>query len=132
MHKNTRLRAGTFGLVLALVAATGSTFSPVLLAAQSRPQLMLPNSYHAGVALSDYWVSEKYDGVRGYWDGEKLLTRAGHAINAPAWFTAGWPKTPLDGELWAGRGLFSTAERCCLAGHAFHGVRSACRHWRIR
>ena len=109
MHKNTRLHAGTLGLVLALVAATGSTFSPVLLAAQSRPQLMLPNSYHADVALQDYWVSEKYDGVRGYWDGEKLLTRAGHAINAPAWFTAGWPKTPLDGELWAGRGLFSTA-----------------------
>ncbi|MEO7953733.1 MAG: DNA ligase [Polaromonas sp.] len=80
-----------------------------MLAAESRPPLMLPNSYHAGIALPDYWVSEKYDGVRGYWDGEKLLTRGGQLINAPAWFTAGWPKTPLDGELWAGRGRFSAA-----------------------
>ena len=104
-----RLRAGTLGLVLALVGATGGTFPSALLAAESRPPLMLPNSYHPGVALPEYWVSEKYDGVRGYWDGEKLLTRGGHAINVPAWFTAGWPQTPLDGELWAGRGRFSAA-----------------------
>lgn len=104
-----RLRAGTLGLMLALAGATGGGFPTVLLAAESRPPLMLPNSYHPGVALSEYWVSEKYDGMRGYWDGEKLLTRGGQLINAPAWFTAGWPKTPLDGELWAGRGRFSAA-----------------------
>ena len=104
-----RLRAGTLGLMLALAGATGGSFPSVLLAAESRPPLMLPNSYHPGVALSEYWVSEKYDGVRGYWDAEKLLTRGGQVINMPAWFTAGWPKTPLDGELWAGRGRFSAA-----------------------
>jgi DNA ligase-1 len=59
--------------------------------------------------VPDYWVSEKYDGVRGYWDGEKLLTRGGERIAAPAWFTAGWPKVPLDGELWAGHGQFARA-----------------------
>lgn len=104
-----RLRAGTLGLALAFVGVTGGAFSSAILAAESRPPLMLPNSYHSGVALPEYWVSEKYDGVRGYWDGEKLLTRGGQSINAPAWFTAGWPKTPLDGELWAGRGRFSAA-----------------------
>ena len=70
---------------------------------------MLANVYHPGVNLADYWVSEKYDGVRGYWDGEKLLTRGGERINAPDWFTAGWPNIPLDGELWAGHGQFGKA-----------------------
>ncbi|RYX91536.1 MAG: DNA ligase [Comamonadaceae bacterium] len=81
------------------------------LAAQTPPALMLANSYHAdaGIRLQDYWVSEKYDGVRTYWDGQQLLTRGGEKIPAPAWFTAGWPATPMDGELWAGRGRFSTA-----------------------
>ena len=35
-----------------------------------------------------------------------MVTRAGNTIHAPAWFTAGWPSEPLDGELWAGRGQF--------------------------
>ena len=47
--------------------------------------------------------------MRGYWDGQKLLTRGGQAINTPAWFTANWPATPMDGELWAGRGQFQKA-----------------------
>ena len=70
---------------------------------------MLANVYSPSVALADYWVSEKYDGVRGYWDGQKLLTRGGQTINAPAWFTANWPGVPMDGELWAGRGQFQKA-----------------------
>ncbi|GGA08920.1 ATP-dependent DNA ligase [Dyella caseinilytica] len=87
------------GLAIHPGYAAGSAPSPVMLA----------NVYHAGVALSDYWVSEKYDGVRGYWDGEKLLTRSGAVIPAPAWFTANWPRTPMDGELWGGRGQFELA-----------------------
>ena len=92
-----------------LLAAMGYGAAPVALAADVRPPLMLANVYHPGVALADYWVSEKYDGVRGFWDGQKLLTRGGQAINPPAWFTANWPATPMDGELWAGRGQFQTA-----------------------
>jgi len=80
-----------------------------LLAAPDAPPLMLAKVYHPGVSLPDYWASEKYDGVRGYWDGEKLLTRGGERVAAPAWFTAGWPKVPMDGELWAGRGQFAKA-----------------------
>lgn len=78
--------------------------------AADAPPLMLANVYRPGVTpLADYWISEKYDGVRGYWDGQSLLTRGGERIAAPAWFTAGWPAVPLDGELWAGRGRFSHA-----------------------
>jgi DNA ligase-1 len=85
-------------------SSTSSTSSTL-----GAPPLMLAKNYQPGISLSDHWVSEKYDGVRGYWDGEKLLTRGGERIAAPAWFTAGWPKTPLDGELWAGRGQFARA-----------------------
>ncbi|MGH8493814.1 MAG: DNA ligase [Moraxellaceae bacterium] len=75
----------------------------------SAPPLMLANVYQPGMALSDYWVSEKMDGVRGYWDGEQLWTRGGHLVQVPGWFTADWPALPMDGELWAGRGRFDMA-----------------------
>jgi len=71
---------------------------------------MLARVYRGNVRLADYWVSEKYDGVRGYWDGQQLLTRGGRRVAVPAWFTAGWPRQPLDGELWAGRGRFDAAQ----------------------
>ena len=94
---------------LMLIAAFGLGPMPFALAADVKPPLMLANVYHLGVQLPDYWVSEKFDGMRGFWDGEKLLTRGGQPVNAPAWFTANWPKTPMDGELWAGRGQFQQA-----------------------
>lgn len=81
---------------------------PSLSHAGARP-LMLAHTYRPDVLFADYWVSEKYDGVRAYWDGRQLWTRQGHRIHAPGWFTAGWPSQPLDGELWAGRGRFTTA-----------------------
>ncbi|NCN88990.1 MAG: DNA ligase [Gallionella sp.] len=82
---------------------------PIPLFAGTQPPLMLANIYREGVPLAEYWVSEKYDGVRGYWDGRQLLTRGGERIHAPAWFTASWPAIPIDGELWAGRGRFAQA-----------------------
>jgi DNA ligase-1 len=77
-------------------------------AAEHAPPLMHAQSYAGDEALdlAGYWVSEKLDGVRAYWNGKELVTRSGHAIAAPAWFTAGWPWTPMDGELWGGRGTF--------------------------
>lgn len=84
-----------------------SAAEPVTAAPASQaPALMLAKMYHPGIALADYWVSEKYDGVRGFWDGQQLLTRGGERIAAPVWFTTGWPALPMDGELWVGRGKF--------------------------
>lgn len=74
------------------------------------PAVWLANVYRPGVPLAGYWVSEKYDGVRGFWNGRELRTRGGEAIQAPAWFTQGWPGIPLDGELWAGRNRFGHAQ----------------------
>jgi len=96
-------------LPLALMLAGLFAAAPTLSAAGQAPSLMLAKVYQPGALLPDYWVSEKYDGVRGYWDGKELLTRGGEHIAAPAWFTAGWPQTPMEGELWAGRGQFAKA-----------------------
>ena len=70
---------------------------------------MLASLYRPGIPLDAYWLSEKYDGLRAYWDGTRLRTRGGDTVAAPAWFTAGWPAEPMDGELWAGRGRFEEA-----------------------
>lgn len=70
------------------------------------PPLMLASSWQDGPDVSQYLVSEKLDGVRARWDGHALWTRAGHRIAAPAWFTQGWPKQLIDGELWMARGHF--------------------------
>ena len=96
-------------LLTALLLSLSLWLPAAALSAAPAPPLMLANVYHPGIALADYWVSEKLDGVRGYWDGKQLLTRGGQRINAPPWFTAGWPKVALDGELWAGRGQFNHA-----------------------
>ncbi len=94
-----------------LVCFCCAWLSLACLAGEQAPPLILANVYDAGtdIDVSDYWVSEKLDGVRGYWDGEKLLTRSGNVIQTPAWFTRNWPDVPLDGELWAGRGRFEHA-----------------------
>ena len=84
-----------------------SISSPSQVAA-TPPPVWLANTYKAHIDLREYWVSEKFDGVRGYWDGQQLLTRGGIVLRVPAWFTEGWPNTPMEGELWAGRGQFTT------------------------
>lgn len=73
----------------------------------SSPPVPLANSYQQGVTLGEYWVSEKLDGVRAYWDGQRLLSRNGNEYKAPGWFVADFPDTPLDGELWMGRQRFA-------------------------
>lgn len=103
------LVAGLLTTTLPVAADASAPASPAAPSFLGAPPLMLAKAYQAGVSLPDYWVSEKYDGVRGYWDGEKLQTRGGERIAAPAWFTAGWPKVAMDGELWAGHGQFARA-----------------------
>ena len=70
------------------------------------PGLMLARSWERRLDPAGWWFSEKLDGVRGYWTGKSLVSRGGHTVWAPDWFVAGLPDTPLDGELFAGRGNF--------------------------
>lgn len=53
-----------------------------------------------------YLCSEKYDGVRAWWDGSTLRFRSGLPIAAPRTFRERLPRVALDGELWMGRGTF--------------------------
>ena len=60
---------------------------------------------------SNWWFSEKYDGVRAVWTGQKLLTRNGKVINAPQWFLNLLPNDmALDGELYLGRKTFNQVQ----------------------
>jgi len=108
MQRRFFLSLPTLALANAFQPGVASTLAEIS-RAPSAPSLMLANVYRARVVLADYWVSEKYDGIRGYWDGQTLWTRGGQRIAAPGWFTAGWPSAALDGELWAGHGQFSKA-----------------------
>jgi len=74
--------------------------------ADAEPALMLPKVWQLGHSPVGFLVSEKFDGVRAFWDGQKLRFRSGRLIAAPDWFTAALPKTALDGELWLARGQF--------------------------
>lgn len=76
-------------------------------AAEQPPALLLAKIYTQNTRLEDYWVSEKLDGVRAFWDGKKFISRQGHVIHAPAWFVDGLPDIKLDGELWIGRAQFA-------------------------
>ncbi len=83
------------------------TSAPVSTATEAKtPVALLANVARPGIDPKPYLVSEKYDGVRGLWDGQTLRTRAGNVIAAPAWFIAKLPRQSLDGELWMGRGQF--------------------------
>ncbi len=89
-------------------------------------------------SIAGWFWSEKLDGQRAFWDGglsrglpasdvpwanvEKhgrfvdmtyatgLWSRYGQPIQAPNWWLDFLPKAPLDGELYAGRGMFQLVE----------------------
>ena len=63
-------------------------------------------------------ASEKFDGIRAVWDGEKMISR-GSGVGKPKVYTyiPEWfkntmpPGIALDGEIWIGRGLFQKTSR---------------------
>jgi DNA ligase-1 len=79
---------------------------PAASATADGPPVLLAHKWENDVDLTGWWMSEKLDGVRAYWDGAQFLSRLGNVFHAPDWFIAGFPNTPLDGELWGGRKLF--------------------------
>ncbi|MFT6977989.1 DNA ligase [Shewanella sp. Actino-trap-3] len=89
-----------FSLIVALYCLP--TNSEVL----STPPIQLATQYQQDTVVAEYLVSEKLDGVRGYWDGSNMLTRSGRKVALPASFTLGFPHVAIDGELWLGRNRF--------------------------
>ncbi len=94
------------GLPAAAAQAESAMPARVALPPEAPPTLMLAKHWHTALNPGEFLVSEKLDGVRAVWDGQALRFRSGRAIAAPAWFTSALPSTPLDGELWLGRGQF--------------------------
>jgi len=90
------------------------SFCQPLLAEGNKEHLNLQHgvNYKQPKDISHYWISEKLDGVRGFWDGKNLLTRSGNKITAPKWFISNWPETAIDGELWIDRGKFQLTVSC--------------------
>jgi len=70
------------------------------------PPLLLAETWDNAADLAGWWMSEKLDGVRAYWDGRQFLSRLGNLYHAPDWFVEGLPEVPLDGELWIDRRKF--------------------------
>ena len=103
----TRTRFAPCLRAVALALALASGLPSALAAGPVAPPLLLAEVLRGDVALADYWVSEKLDGARALWDGQSLRFRSGRPVPAPAWFVAGLPPEPLDGELWLGRGRFA-------------------------
>ena len=73
----------------------------------TKPNVMLAKSYNPRENYKGWYISEKLDGVRAFWDGDKMVTRAGHAIPIPDGMREELPPNHhLDGELYIGRGQF--------------------------
>ncbi len=70
------------------------------------PPLLLAENWANDSNLTGWWMSEKLDGVRAYWDGTQFLSRQGNRYHAPPWFVAALPRVVLDGELWIDRKRF--------------------------
>lgn len=101
-----------FNILRCLLLSTSFDVGANVSANQEKPAIQQAISFRAIDDISQYWLSEKLDGMRGYWDGEQLLSRQGNVIHSPKWFTKHWPKTVMDGELWIGRSHFQTTLSC--------------------
>ena len=78
--------------------------------------LLLAKVWTPSIDPSGWWMSEKYDGVRGHWNGHQLLSRRGTLLAAPDYFQAELPPgIALDGELWLGREKFEETAGTVLA-----------------
>jgi DNA ligase-1 len=80
-----------------------------------------------------YWMSEKLDGMRAFWDGKGTIwSRTGKRVRCPQFFMSGLPKgVELDGELFMGRGRFQNVMSVCRShgGDSTSGG-SAAEAWR--
>ena len=68
--------------------------------------IMLPQVYEENIHVVGWLMSEKLDGVRGYWTGKQLLSKNGKLFHPPPAFIRNFPPFPIEGELWGGRETF--------------------------
>ncbi|MDX2090778.1 MAG: DNA ligase [Kofleriaceae bacterium] len=98
----------------ARAAATGGRAQAVK--KDTAPPILLAHKWETDHDPKGWWMSEKLDGVRAYWDGEGLISRLGNRFPAPTWFTDALPKEKLDGELWIARKQFQRTSGVVRSG----------------
>jgi DNA ligase-1 len=86
--------------------AVGGALAVAPASAAAAPGVMLGREAPPDIDPRGFLVSEKLDGVRALWNGQRLHFRSGLPLSAPDWFTARLPQQALDGELWLARGQF--------------------------
>jgi DNA ligase 1 len=80
------------------------------------PPVLLAHKWETDHDPTGWWMSEKLDGIRAYWDGESFISRLGNKFYAPDWFVADLPADTLDGELWVGRKMFQKTTSIVRSG----------------
>ena len=61
---------------------------------------MTATEWSEGEEPKGWYMTEKYDGMRLYWNGTQFYTRQGRKITVPESVTKRLPVVALDGELW--------------------------------
>ena len=77
-------------------------------------ELQKPKIYKKEMNIKNWFMSEKLDGIRAYWNGKELLTRKGKKIHLPKEFLKNFPNFELDGELWTKRNDFENIQSIVL------------------
>jgi DNA ligase-1 len=85
---------------------------------EGAPPVLLAHKWEVDHDPTGWWMSEKLDGIRAYWDGEGFVSRLGNRFAAPPWFVEDLPANTLDGELWVGRKLFNKTTSIVRSGAA--------------
>jgi DNA ligase 1 len=76
-------------------------------------EVQKPKVYH-NQEVTNWYMSEKLDGIRGYWNGKSFYTKNGNRLYPPKWFTNNFPPFALDGELWSKRADFENIQNIVL------------------
>ena len=87
------------------------------------PTIQHAETYTGREEITGWLMSEKLDGIRGVWTGQRLVTRKGRVIHAPAWFVAALPPFPVDGELWRRRNDFNFVQTTVMDSEPTAGWR---------
>ena len=85
---------------------------------ETAPPILLAHKWEVEHDPTGWWMSEKLDGIRAYWDGEAFVSRLGNRFFAPDWFVEDLPADTLDGELWVGRKMFQKTTSIVRSGAA--------------
>jgi DNA ligase-1 len=78
---------------------------------------MLATTYDSQDPTS-WWMSEKYDGIRAYWNGTQFVSRNLKPLLIPKEIEQKMPKgIALDGEIWFGKNTLSESMKLAQRAH---------------